>query len=136
MASAEKAYRILIVDDNKAFLSATSSSLKSLDDAIVIETARSGNECLRKVKQFGPQLVLLDIGMDGMNGLVTLRFIKSIDTSTLVYFLSGHTEDFLQDAIRMVPADGYFTKTQFAKTLSSVQSLASVLSSGKYKQHK
>ena len=122
-------YKILIVDDNKTFLLAITELLSSTDDQIVIETARSGKECLRKIKNFSPQLILLDIGMDNMNGLVTLRFIKSINSNSLVYLLSGLSEKYLKDAVTMVPADGYFTKTQFVELLTRTHSLKMALDS-------
>ena len=130
---ARKAYKILIVDDDKKFLVMLTAMLQSVDKHLVIETAVSGEECLRKVKRFAPNLVFLDIGMHGMNGLVTLRFIKSIDQKTLVFFLSGHSMEYLTDAVAMVPADGYFTKTQFVEILKDNTSLEMILNSGKTK---
>jgi len=114
-----KPYKVLIVDDQKAFLQLVTDLMKSAYDHIHIETAVSGNECLKKVRNFSPNLVLLDIGMNGMNGLVTLRFIKSINANTLVYFISGLNAEYLRDAVGMVQADGYFTKTDFIESLQS-----------------
>ena len=105
-------------------------TIASLDDHLLIETARSGKECLQKVKKFSPNLVFLDIGMDGMNGLVTLRFIKSMDKKTLVYFLSGHALEYIKDAVGMVEADGYFTKTQFLDLLKTTPSIEEILKAG------
>ena len=123
MSKTGKAFKILIVDDDKAFLRVVTELLSSLHHHIIIETARSGKECLREVKSFSPNLVFLDIGMDGMNGLVTLRFIKSIDACALVYLLSGRSEEYLKEAVKMVPADGYYTKPQFIELLSSTHTL-------------
>jgi len=126
----KQSYKILIVDDDKAFLKMIAGTIASLDDHLLIETARSGKECLQKVKKFSPNLVFLDIGMDGMNGLVTLRFIKSMDKKTLVYFLSGHALEYIKDAVGMVEADGYFTKTQFLDLLKTTPSIEEILKAG------
>lgn len=107
-----------------------SGTLAALDDRLLIDTARSGKECLQKVKHFSPNIVFLDIGMDGMNGLVTLRFIKSMDPKALVYFLSGHAVEYIKDAVGMVGADGYFTKTQFLDLLKTANSLEEILRAG------
>ncbi len=128
---AQKLYKILIVDDDKAFLSMIMATLKSMHIHLAIETARSGKECLQKIKSFSPNLVFLDIGMDGMNGLVTLRFIKSIDKKALVFFLSGHSAEYIKDAVGMVQADGYFTKTQFLDVIKDKQTLEDILNEGK-----
>ena len=126
-----KQYKILIVDDDKAFLEMIISVLKLTHSHWTIETARSGKECLQKVKSFSPSLVFLDIGMDGMNGLVTLRFIKSLNKKTLVFFLSGHTEEYIKEAIGMVQADGYYTKKKFLDILNDKQLLDDILNQGK-----
>lgn len=128
---AQKSYKILIVDDDKAFLAMITATLNSMDSHLVIETAISGKDCLHKIKSFSPNLVFLDIGMDGMNGLVTLRFIKSMDKNALVFFLSGHSVDYIKDALSMVQADGYYTKTQFLDALKNKNSLEEILNEGK-----
>lgn len=128
---ARKKYTILIVDDDKKFLTMLSAALSSAYNYLTIETANSGEECLRRVRDIAPNLVFLDVGMKGMNGLVTLRFIKSINETTLVFFLSGHSEKYLNDAVGMVPADGYFTKTQFLENLKNDLPLETILNSGK-----
>jgi CheY-like chemotaxis protein len=127
--------RILIVDDDKAFLALITSMLKSIITSAVIETARSGMEALHIIKQFTPDLVLLDIGLHEMNGLVTFRFIKSISPTTPVYFLSGHSIEDVQDAIAMVKADGYFAKSYFTKILNDGISLNEIMNFGKIESH-
>jgi two-component system nitrate/nitrite response regulator NarP len=128
---AQPKLKILIVDDDKAFLTMITALLLSIDKNLSIDNARSGEECLRKVKKLSPNLVFLDIDMKGMNGLVTLRFIKSIDSSALVFFLSGHSVEYIKDALAMVPADGYFTKTYFVDLLKTQQPLDEILREGK-----
>jgi len=123
-------YKILIVDDDKAFLTLLTDLMKSVHDHPTVETARSGNECLRKIKSFSPNLVFLDIGMDGMNGLVTLRFIKSINPNTIVYLLSGLPEKYLKGAAGMVPADGYFTKPHFIELMQSSNLIETIMNTG------
>jgi len=126
----KESYKILIVDDDRSFLSMISSVLQSLQDDLSIETARSGKECLHKIKSFSPNLVFLDIGMDGMNGLVTLRFIKSMDRRARVFFLSGHSLKDITDAVGMVKPDGFFTKTHFIDLLKNKRSLEEILNEG------
>ena len=133
MTRIHKSYRILIVDDDKTFLNIITELLQSVTERIVIETATSGKECLKKVKKFSPNLVFLDIGMEGMNGLVTLRFIKSINSETPVYLLTGHPKEYLKDAAGMVSADGYFTKPHFIDILREHRSLEMIMNAGKIK---
>ncbi len=126
----QKSIKILIVDDRKEFLVMIVELMRSVQKNLRIMTARSGKECLRTVKEFTPNLVFLDIGMDGMNGLVTLRFIKSMDKNARVFFLSGHPVEFIRDAAGIVKADGYYTKTAFIDLLKTKQTLDEILQEG------
>lgn len=57
--------KILIVDDDRSFAEMIRTFLE--DDYEVI-TARSGEECLEKIEEEEPDLVLLDLMMPGMDG--------------------------------------------------------------------
>lgn len=66
--------RILIVDDseiNRKIL------VKLLRDSYEVQCVTSGEECLTKVAEFGPDLVLLDIMMPGLDGYETCRRLKT-----------------------------------------------------------
>jgi len=77
---------ILIVDDEEVirdFFKRTLTEYRVL-------TAASGEEAIYIVKKDRPDLVLLDIRMPGIDGIETLRQIKSIDKSIAVIMLSAH----------------------------------------------
>ena len=58
--------RIMIVDDNEEIIEMTKEVL--CDENYEVETASGGEECLKKVEEFRPDLILLDIAMPGMDG--------------------------------------------------------------------
>ena len=60
--------KILIVDDNEDVTYSLKKSLESVGPEYDISVAHSGKECLNKVKQDTPDIVLLDIMMPGMDG--------------------------------------------------------------------
>ena len=65
--------RILIVDDapvNRRILQ------ELLEDDYELDFAADGEECLSKVREFEPELVLLDIMMPGLDGYEVCRRIK------------------------------------------------------------
>lgn len=67
--------RILVVDDN---MDATESlSMVLTLDGHQVVTANSGEDALEKIASFGPQVVLLDIGLPGMDGYEVARRIRS-----------------------------------------------------------
>ena len=58
--------RIMIVDDYEDILDLTKDILSVKD--YEIETACGGEECLKKVEKFKPDMILLDIMMPKMSG--------------------------------------------------------------------
>lgn len=65
---------ILVVDDNLD--SATSLAMLLRLSGHEVEEAYDGTEALRKVAQFLPEVILLDIGLPGMNGYDCCRCIR------------------------------------------------------------
>ena len=87
--------RILVVDDNRD--SADSLSLLLGLNGHVVRTAYNGQSALEEAKAFGPDVVLLDIGLPGVNGYDVARSIRasaSIPPPLLVATTGwGHAED-------------------------------------------
>ena len=70
----KKDFRILVVDDDKAFSLLLSSILK--DTGYHVEEADSGEKALKKLKRFSPHLILADLKMPGMSGLELMERVK------------------------------------------------------------
>jgi len=70
--------RIMIVDDLSEILQLTQEVLGSAGHEV--EIAQSGKECLEKVGVFRPELILLDIGMPGMDGWKLLEKLENSGT--------------------------------------------------------
>ena len=77
--------KVLIVDDNKDVTYSLGKSLESLNEGYEISTAHSGKECLEKVHQHKPDIVLLDIMMPEMDGWEVANKITDIP----VLFITG-----------------------------------------------
>jgi signal transduction histidine kinase len=66
--------RFLVVDDNVDSAASQAQLLRMLGhDA---ETANSGEEAMRKAARFRPEVVLLDLGMPGMDGFAVARELR------------------------------------------------------------
>jgi len=74
--------RIMVVDDNEDIIFMLRSVLEK-DGYQVIE-AKSGEECLRKVENAQPDLILMDIMMPGINGWEACKKIKESELRTSV----------------------------------------------------
>ena len=78
--------RILIVDDHPVICAAIRSVLDDNGYEVIGETA-DGIQALNLIKTLGPDYLILDIGIDRLDGISLLNRIKSenIDIKTLVF---------------------------------------------------
>ena len=80
--------RVLVVDDEKGIREALQQVLEY--EAIEVQTCPSGGEALQRYAEFRPDLVFLDVKMQGMDGLETLRKLRELDAHAQVVMISGH----------------------------------------------
>ncbi len=110
--------RILIVDDHPLTRDALSALLTQQGFEIVGEAA-DGEEALAAAKASGPDLVLLDLTMPGMDGLGALpRFREEAPDCEVVVLTASDTEENLLTAIR-AGASGYLLKTEPPEQIAS-----------------
>jgi DNA-binding NarL/FixJ family response regulator len=81
--------KVLIVDDHRLMLSAIRVSLSHDEDIEVVGSADSGEKVLPLVGQTGPDAVLLDVRMPGIDGLSVLRRLHEEYPKVAVVMLSG-----------------------------------------------
>src|SRR5512134_1632969 len=79
---------ILIVDDEASIRKSLEGVLS--DEGYTCALAPDGSEALARLRELRPSLVLLDIWMPGMDGIETLRRIKTLSPGTPVIMMSGH----------------------------------------------
>ena len=92
--------RILLVDDEPNARSALRELLA--EEGYAVEVAADGYEALGKLAGFGPDLVLTDLKMPGMDGLELLRLIRQRESELPVVVMSAFGE--LETAIEIMRA--------------------------------
>ena len=80
---------VLLVDDHRLMLEAMRVSLESEGDIAVVGEAESGAHVLPLVGQTGPDVVLLDVRMPGIDGLTVLEQLRERYPSVAVVMFSG-----------------------------------------------
>jgi len=80
--------RVMIVDDEKGIREALKQVLEY--EEIEVQVCASGHEATRVYPDFKPHLVFLDVKMEGMDGLETLKRLRQLDAQAQVVMISGH----------------------------------------------
>lgn len=104
---------VLVVDDQAPFRAAARLVVRATKGFEVVGEAKSGEEALEAVARLNPQLVLMDINMDGMNGIAATRRITDEHAGTRVILLSTYDEDDLPADARTCGALAYVHKERF-----------------------
>ena len=81
--------KVLIADDHRLMLHSIRFALDADDEIEIVAEADSGAKVLPFIGQTGPDLVLLDVRMPGMDGLTVLERIRERYPQVRVAMLSG-----------------------------------------------
>ncbi len=102
--------KILFVDDEKDVLEFATNFFRRRKIDVI--TASSGQEALGLYEKESPKLVLLDIKMDKMDGLETLKLLKEKDKDVRVIMVTGKKpeEDGSYERSKELGAQGYIHK--------------------------
>jgi two-component system response regulator ResD len=84
---ASQTAKILCIDDESAALSVRKRVLESAGYRVL--ASRSSEEAVRLFRTESFNLVIVDYWMPGMNGIVTARQLKKINSSVPIIILSG-----------------------------------------------
>ena len=87
---------ILIVDDEQGIREALSSILA--EEGYEASAVASGEDCLALLDQRSIDLVLLDVWLDGIDGLETLERMRNNGMDPMVVMISGHAS--IETAVR------------------------------------
>lgn len=102
--------RVLLADDHTLVRAGIRGLLQGLQGVEVVGEAGDGQEALRLAEALRPAVILLDVGMPGLNGLEVAGRLATIDASIRVIILSMHTsEEYVLRALRAGCA-GYLLK--------------------------
>ncbi len=104
--------RILIVDDCEPWRRMVFTLLQEVPNWQVICEASDGLEAVQKSRDLQPDLILLDIGLPGLNGIEAGRQIHEVAPGSKILFLSeNRCPDVVQEALR-IGARGYVVKSE------------------------
>lgn len=109
--------RVLLADDHLLVRAGIRALLASIEGVEVVGEAAGGEGALQAVQGLAPDIALLDISMQGMNGLEAAKRIVDAHPGTRVIMLSMHaSEDFVARALH-AGASGYLMKGSASQEL-------------------
>ena len=111
------AVKIMIADDHSMIREGLRSLLELEGDIDVIAEAVDGQDCLDKLQNIKPEVLLLDINMPVMNGLEVLKNLKIRRNKVKVLILTVHNEvEYLLRAVEL-GINGYVLKDSESSVL-------------------
>lgn len=102
--------KILIVDDNATFRQSVKEILSNSFPFISVEEAVDGKETLKKIEDFIPDLIFMDIKLSSENGLHLTQQIKNTNPEITVVILTSYNIPEYRDAAKRCGADYFLSK--------------------------
>lgn len=101
---------ILIVDDHPLFRKGVIQLIQAAPEFRFVGEAASGREGIQLAHSLQPDMILLDLNMQDMNGVEVLKAIKDaeLDARVIMLTMSDHADDLM--AALQAGADGYLLK--------------------------
>ena len=119
-------WHVLVVEDEYDSLQMVSKILSY--HGITVVVAKNGRECLERLEEFEPTIIITDLAMPGMDGWQTLAAIRANPATQhipVVAMTAYGSVDVAEDA-QKAGFDAYFPKPVDPR--SFVQSLANIIS--------
>jgi len=108
--SGAQAIRVLIADDHNLFRAGVRGLLKTFGGMEVTGEAMNGHEAVALAAEQRPDVLLMDVGMPGLNGIEAAERVRAATPTTRVIILSMHTgEEHVMRALK-AGAAGYVLK--------------------------
>jgi CheY-like chemotaxis protein len=112
-----EALKILLADDNSKFRNSAIRYLNSSLNFELLTWAESGEDALKKIDAFNPNLIVMDISMKGMDGLTATKTIRRTNEKVKIIVLTfGKDMEYRNQALS-AGADDFITKSDFGPAL-------------------
>jgi two-component system, NarL family, nitrate/nitrite response regulator NarL len=116
----EHLHRVLVAEDDEAFLDTVEAVLDADGRFSVVGRARNGREAVEMVERLKPDIVVMDIEMPVMDGIEATRLLRQRLPGLPVVAISGHDYEERVLEMRAAGADDYVRKARLEEELPTV----------------
>ena len=102
--------RVVLADDHAVVRAGLQAVLRTAKDIDVVGQARNAEEALTLVDRFHPHVVVMDLSMNGMDGITATREVVARNNGTRVLVLTMHPEEDYLVPLLEAGAAGYLVK--------------------------
>lgn len=115
--------RVLVVDDDKLVCVSLKTILEVESDIEVIGTGCNGNDAINLYHKLNPDILLMDIRMEGLTGLEAAETILKEDINAKILFLTTFSDnEYIIKALN-IGAKGYIIKQNFECIVPSLKAV-------------
>jgi DNA-binding NarL/FixJ family response regulator len=111
--------RILLVDDFEPCRTLVSLILKDQPGYQIVGEAADGLEAVQRALELNPDLVVLDMGLPGLNGIEVARQIRNCSPGSTILFLTGNHDPEIARQALYAGARGYVHKFDVVAELAA-----------------
>lgn len=116
--------RILLVDDVESWRLSVSSMLRAEPSFEVVFETSDGLKAVQAAEKLHPVVVLLDIGLPGLNGIQAGGWIRRVAPFAKIVFVTMERDPEIVEAAWRLGARGYVLKSDAARELvAAIQSV-------------
>ena len=116
---------VMIVDDDPFVSGSLKIILDNEPDIEVKAVANSGEEAVKLAPEVAPDVIVMDIRMEGMNGTEAAQKILENGSNAAILFLTTFLDDEYINKALKIGAMGYIIKQDCGSLPSSVRAVAS-----------
>jgi DNA-binding NarL/FixJ family response regulator len=125
-----KPIRVMVADDHPLIREAVGHLIKGAPEFELVGEVANGKECLARVEEWRPDILVLDIAMPEMNGEQVTRELRHRFPELKIIALSGYTDRQFVRAMIKAGAKAYVVKAASGREL--IQALRAVASGKNY----
>lgn len=117
--------KIVIVDDDKLVALSLKTILEAGNEVEVLDMGQNGLEAYDLYKKYEPDVLLMDIRMDGMTGLEAAdKIIRDYKGAKILFLTTFSDDEYIIQALH-IGAKGYILKQDFESILPAIKAVFS-----------